>query len=876
MVLYIWILNILQSSTAQNCLAYSFSPAMALLALLSLSLVLFSFSPKNITLTQAQCLPDQRQALIQLKQGFKTTELNSWNVSIDCCIWDGITCDEQTSMVTALNLFNMSISGELSPALFNLSSLQYFNLSENYFYNITLPQTGFERLGNLTHLDLYNSGFAGQVPIGISTLTKLIELCLSSSSKTNQLYLRDTGLATLLSNLTKLKVLCLDAVDISLDGSEWGNAIFQVGPTLQQLFMQDCGLTGNFPNEIFHLTNLTKLYLTANSLLSGQLPEFTKQSFLQSLSLGYINFTGPLPDSIGNLQYLSELALFSCNFYGEIPPSITNLTRLRLLYLGGNQLTGTIPMSLFSHPSLEDLGLSDNQLSGYVPEFSNGSSVLKSLGLGDNNLEGPFPTSIFKFPQLVDLSIESNNFNGTFNLDIIKHNKKLHYLDLSNNKLSIIEGKNNNESFYASFPQLETLILASSNLTKFPAFLSYQTNIYYLDLSNNSLRGEIPLSICSVTLPTVLVLSYNNLTGIIPPCLLEGAGLKVLNLKSNKLIGPLPRNITKACELHTINMNGNVINGSLPKLLRYCNALQVLDIGNNQIVNKFPYWLGNLENLNVLVLRSNMFYGKISDMKIKTIGNDSFFPMLKVLDLSSNQFSGTLPKNIFLNLKAMMIASNTSFLSYFDMNVTLVPYDVATVTYKGMSFDLMNFIGIFSYIDLSNNEFWGRIPEEIGKLESLDVLNLSHNTLIGPISKKIANLKQLQLLDLSSNQLSGHIPQELTSLTFLSALNLSYNNLIGEIPQVPQLSTFSNASYMGNPGLCGSPLSMHCPTTASNHGFNKGFPSKSSIDVIGISVSIGLGIGVGFAFVIWATILWKNGIKWFNFIIDRIYFQHFH
>ncbi|XP_078166519.1 uncharacterized protein LOC144561430 [Carex rostrata] len=847
---------------------------MALLILLSLSLVLFSFPSKNITLTQAQCLPDQRQALIQLKQGFKTTGLNSWNASIDCCIWDGITCDEQTGMVTALNLFNMSISGELNPALFNLSSLQYLDLSENDFYNITLPQTGFERLGNLTHLYLYESSFAGQVPIGISTLTKLIELDLSWSSETNQLYLRDTGLATLLSNLTNLKVLCLDYVDISLDGSEWSKAIFQVGPTMQQLSMQDCGLRGNFPDEIVHLTNLTDLDLTHNSLL-GPLPEFSKQSFLQSLSLGYMNFTSPLPDSIGNLQYLSELYLVNCSFYGEISPSITNLTRLRILNLEDNQLTGTIPMSLFSHPSLKSLFLRYNQLSGYLPEFSNGSSILEHLILGVNNLEGPLPISIFKLPQLVALNLKSNNFNGTLNLDVIKHNKKLRFLVLSNNKLSIIEGKNHNESFYASFPQLYYLRLAWCNLTKFPSFLSYQTNIYYLDLSNNSLTGDIPLSICNVTLPAILLLSSNNLTGIVPPCLLEDAGLKMLILKSNKLSGPLPINISQACGLRTINLNGNAINGSLPKLLMYCNALEFLDLGNNQIVNRFPYWLGNFKNLRVLVLRSNMFYGKISDVKIKTKGNYSFFPMLKVLDLSSNQFSGTLPKNIFVNMKAMMGASNT--MADFGMNISTFPDNhEVSVTFKGLNFDLMFSIGIFSYVDLANNKFWGRIPEEIGNLKSLNVLNLSHNAITGPIPQEFANLQQLQLLDLSSNEFSGHIPQELISLTFLSTLNLSYNNLVGEIPEAHQFSTFTNASYLGNPGLCGNPLTMQCATTPSTHEFNTDLPLKSSTNTIGLSVSIGLGLGVGFVFVIWVTMSWENGKKWFTFIIDRFYFRHFH
>ena len=93
----------------------------------------------------------------------------------------------------------------------------------------------------------------------------------------------------------------------------------------------------------------------------------------------------------------------------------------------------------------------------------------------------------------------------------------------------------------------------------------------------------------------------------------------------------------------------------------------------------------------------------------------------------------------------------------FDMNVSYIPYDVASVTFKGQNFDLMFSFGILCYIDRSNNKIWRRIPEVIGNLKSLDVLNLSHNALIGPILQEFANLQQLQILDLLSNQLSRPI-----------------------------------------------------------------------------------------------------------------------
>ncbi|XP_078149409.1 uncharacterized protein LOC144544729 isoform X1 [Carex rostrata] len=607
---------------------------MTLIALVSISLVLFSFTIKSTT--QAQCLPDQHEALIQLKQGFNTIELHSWNASTDCCIWDGITCDEKTGMVTAVNLTDRRISGKLNPALFNLSSLRYLNLARNQFTNHIIPQPGFERLTNLTHIDLSYSGFAGQVPIGFSALTNLISLKLSDFSSTNTsiftLYLHDPSLKTLLSNITKLQVLRLDRVNISQYGSEWGNSVLQVGSTLQELSLADCGLRGNFLDEIFHLT-------------------------------------------------------------------------------------------------------------------------------------------------------------------------RLEYLNLKS----------------------------------------------------------------------------NILTGTMPPCLLVDAQLEVLDLKGNKLSGPLSRNICQGCKFRTIDLSRNRINGSLPQSLVKCNTLEILDLGNNQIVDRFPSWLGNLENLTVLVLRSNQLYGTISTMEAKTNKNNSLFSTLKVLDLSSNRFQGIIPKILTQNLKAMVTNSDTIT---FQFEGTAYYQNSITVISKGQEIGIKNSLRILSSLDLSQNEFSGEIPKEIWQLNSLHVLNLSHNALTGQIPSQFGSFEQLESmdissLDLSSNHLSGPIPEVLGYLPLLSSLNVSYNYLVGQVPPFGHFSTFSNASYLGNPGLCGSPLSTQCVVAPLSRGMNQVLSSKSSTGIIGLSVSIVLGFGAGFVSVIWAMISWENGSKRFNFIIDRFYFRHF-
>jgi len=49
----------------------------------------------------------------------------------------------------------------------------------------------------------------------------------------------------------------------------------------------------------------------------------------------------------------------------------------------------------------------------------------------------------------------------------------------------------------------------------------------------------------------------------------------------------------------------------------------------------------------------------------------------------------------------------------------------------------------------------------------------------------------------------------------LSHLNLSYNNLSGKIPSGNQLQVLDDQAsiYVGNPGLCGPPLTKKCPET---------------------------------------------------------------
>jgi Leucine-rich repeat (LRR) protein len=200
--------------------------------------------------------------------------------------------------------------------------------------------------------------------------------------------------------------------------------------------------------------------------------------------------------------------------------------------------------------------------------------------------------------------------------------------------------------------------------------------------------------------------------------------------------------------------------------------------------------------LHILILRSNKFYGLI-DCR----GCNASWPKLQIVDLAANNFTGKLPIKHFSDWKAITDDKNEAksqlnhlkFGSYSRVYPMIDIYyqDVITVTMKGLEAKLEKILTIFNSLDFSCNNFDGPIPEEVGELKLLYILNLSHNAFIGQIPQSLGKLSNLESLHLSSNELTDEIPFQLAEgLTFLLVLNLSFNQLVGKIPQIKQFGTF--------------------------------------------------------------------------------------
>ncbi|TXG67109.1 hypothetical protein EZV62_008384 [Acer yangbiense] len=304
------------------------------------------------------CSHDQSSALLQFKQLFSFVNYASyfcdeighssypkmkyWKDDIDCCSWDGVTCDGVTGDVIGLDLSCSWLYGIIpsNTSLFLLPHLQKLNLAFNFFNSSHIP-SDLVNFPRLTHLNLSSSYFSGKIPFQISHLTRLISLDLGTSWP-GDLALETTVMERLVQNTPELELI-LDNVNMSTVALGY---LTNLSSSLMLLSLSDCELQGSLPENIFHQPNLQTLNLPNNYDLKCNFPKVNWSSPLKYLDVSSTSSSGKLPDSFRNLKFLSRLNMENCSFIGLVPTSIGNLTQLSYLYLASNNFSGHIPSSL--------------------------------------------------------------------------------------------------------------------------------------------------------------------------------------------------------------------------------------------------------------------------------------------------------------------------------------------------------------------------------------------------------------------------------------------------------------------------------------------------------------------------------------------------
>ncbi|KAL0877856.1 hypothetical protein Bca101_027562 [Brassica carinata] len=558
------------------------------------------------------CLSPE-EALLEFRDEFPIDELdpNPWNKNTtDCCLWKGVMCDDRSGQVISLNLADTSLNGSFktNSSLFRLQYLRHLKLS---YCNIQgeIPSS-LGNLSRLTVIDLSHNNLVGEIPASIGNLKRLRHVELGANTLIG-------AIPSSLGILNQLRYLSLAANE----------------------------LTGEIPSSLGNLSSLLELRLSINHLV-GQVPaSIGNLNDLQVISLGQNTLNGTIPTSFANLTKLYHISLRSNNFTSTLPFNMSGFHNLEHFDVAANSFLGSFPKSLFTIPSLQVVYLDDNQFTGPI-EFvntskSSSSPKLEILSLSSNIFIGLVPESISNFLNLGEINLCENNFNGPIPRSISKL-VNLHDLNLANNNLK--------GQVSASLWRLTTVTLSNNFFSSFEN-PSEETVIQALDLNSNSFQGPFPHWVCNAKGLSFLDLSNNLFNGSIPLCLKNSiVSFSDLILRNNSFSGPLPDIFASATELRSLDVSRNHLEGNLPKSLMNCKSLQLVNMESNSIKDVFPTWLGSLPSLHVLILRSNEFHGTLHHHHV-FVG----FQSLRIIDISRNDFTGTLPPHCFSSWRGMTI-----------------------------------------------------------------------------------------------------------------------------------------------------------------------------------------------------------------------------
>ncbi|XP_051213899.1 uncharacterized protein [Lolium perenne] len=568
--------------------------------------------------------------------------LSYWNGSVHHCQWPGIRCGlHHPDRVTSLVLNSSHLSGQISPALSNLTFLAELSLSDNQFTGIMPEELG--KLTRLRSIDLSGNALGGYIPSTLGNCTKLLHINLWKNNLQG----------TIPSSLG----LCKDLVSLVLTSN---NLVGNIPPILGNLtslllFRLDVNnLTGSIPSSLGQLRVLRTICVNDN-LLSGEIPRSLYNiSSMETFQLAYNNLQGSLPSDIGaSFPNLVALVLFANQLHGQIPDSISNCSYLYSIATASNKFTGLIPSSLGSLQNLEVIAVSDNLLEakttrdwGFIDQLGN-CTELQVLDLGYNQFQGMIPISIGNLStSLYFLSLGNNGISGSIPA-IIGNLVGLTRIQLDSMLLS---GPIPHE--IGKLWILELIDLSNNTISgEIPPIFTNLTRMSRLFLQNNELQGNIPEQMSHMQSLESMNLSDNKLVGNIPNEIMFQSLSIALDLSNNYLSGALPLEISKLKNIQTVILSNNNLSGEIPSTIDGCEVLQALYLDRNMFDGSLPSSFGNMRSLQVLDLSHNSFSGELPD--------SINYMKLQHLNISYNNFEGELPKGgVFQNITAVDVRGN--------------------------------------------------------------------------------------------------------------------------------------------------------------------------------------------------------------------------
>ena len=297
-------------------------------------------APESTTATTPDSMPaldlgsveTDREALVALynaTDGDNWTNNTNWMSGKPLDEWQGVTAEEfLNGRVTALDLGDNGLSGEIPPELEDLLFLTYLDIDGNQLTGCVSDRLG-EAGAGLPVCRVEDHPGDREVLVTFYNATG----GPSWSSNTN--WLSDEPLG------------------------EWYGVTTDRGGRVTGLDLDFGSLDGEIPAELGSLANLMMLELQDNRL-SGEIPaELGNLTNLITLALGGNELSGGIPVELGNLTNLVGLALSANELSGEIPAELGRLTNLTFLLLDETSLSGCVPSGLQDRLDMGDARLGD-------------------------------------------------------------------------------------------------------------------------------------------------------------------------------------------------------------------------------------------------------------------------------------------------------------------------------------------------------------------------------------------------------------------------------------------------------------------------------------------------------------------------------------
>ncbi|KAK4717919.1 hypothetical protein R3W88_016257 [Solanum pinnatisectum] len=485
-----------------------------------------------------------------------------------------------------------------------------------------------------------------------------------------------------------------------------------------------------------------------------------------------------------------------------------------------------------------------------IPRDLGNLTFLSSLDLGSNNCHGNLPQEIAHLHRLKFLDLSFNNLRG----EIPSWFGFLHQLEVLNLGNNIFTGSI--PPSFSNASRLETLVISANLLEgNIPEEIGNLHNLKYLSIEADQLTGSIPFTIFNISRIEVFAFTNNSLSGNLPNGLCNHLPiLKELHLSTNKLHGIIPREIGDLVNLVILGVEMNQITGSIPislfnmsllrreipKEIRNLVELEELNVQDNSFSGSLPMEMFNISGLRVMDLTLNNLSGTLPPNIGSTLPNIeelylhgftnlvgtiphsiSNCSKLTNLDLSGNKLTGLIPNSLgyltrlqILNLwgNNLTSVSSLTFLTSLT-NCRNLKYLILYLNpLNGMlPVSVGNFSKSLETFYASDCNIKGKIPNEVGNLSSLLDLNLYGNNLVGSIPTSIGNLRNIQRFNLSNNYLTGFIGDNICKLQYLGEMYLGQNQLSGSLP-----NCLGNVTSLRLIYLASNKLSSNIPTSLGN------------------------------------------------------------